>query len=486
MGGAAKKNLRVFREICGDKHLGHVRIVTTNWNLVDEKQGNSRQDALAKGAFGPLIKEGAELRRHDNSLQSAQSIMSQLIHQEPVTMMIQEEVNAGRTLGDTSAGALIVEEIKELKKKHDKEVETLKKELEDASMANDEELILELAEERRKLEEMMVRTGEDQKTLKKTRVLRETPPISDVGKRVQPAGMGATKVASDVPRFPPIPQHRYRSQGNETTGLHDTRMQPAEMKATVVPSAFPSVPPPQHRYRPQRQGNEIAGFYDMRVQSTEMRANVVNSAAPSVPPPQHRYGPQRQGNKTTGLRNTSVQPAEIRESVVVSAFPSVFSPPQHNYLSQRQGNETTGLHDARVQPAEMGANVIASAFPSVHPQQQLYRPQRQENKTTYRESQLPQALHDRWMQSAEMRANAVPRVPPPPCHRYRLQRQGNNTSDRELHPSQLYDMVEATKDYSNAGGERHGGFGAMTGGFVGLCLSPFKFIAAKRAMVRRQ
>jgi hypothetical protein len=208
MGGAAKKNLRLFREICGDKRLDHVRIVTTNWNVVDEKQGNSRQDALARGAFGPLIKEGAQLYPHDKGFESAQFIMSQLIPQEPVTMMIQEELNSGQTLGDTSAGALIVEEMKELKKKHEKEVEGLKKELADASMANDEELRLELAEERRKLEEMMARAEEDRKTLKKTRVPLETLPKPDAGKQVQPDGS-----------VPPLPQHRYRpqKQGNETT-----------------------------------------------------------------------------------------------------------------------------------------------------------------------------------------------------------------------------------------------------------------------------
>jgi hypothetical protein len=210
MGGAAKKNLRLFREICGDKRLDHVRIVTTNWNVVDEKQGNSRQDALARGAFGPLIKEGAQLYPHNKGFESAQLIMSQLIHQEPVTMMIQEELNSGQTLGDTSAGALIVEEMKELKKKHEKEVEGLKKELADASMANDEELRLELAEERRKLEEMMARAEEDRKTLKKTRVPLETLP-----NQMQDSDAG--KPDGSVPPLP-LPQHRYRpqKQGNET------------------------------------------------------------------------------------------------------------------------------------------------------------------------------------------------------------------------------------------------------------------------------
>jgi hypothetical protein len=46
--------------------------------------------------------------------------------------------------------------------------------MEEASMANDEELRAELAEERRKLEEMMARAEEDRKTLGKTRTHRET------------------------------------------------------------------------------------------------------------------------------------------------------------------------------------------------------------------------------------------------------------------------------------------------------------------------
>ena len=175
MGGTAKKNLKVFREICGDKILGHVRIVTTNWNLVDEKLGNARQDALAtNGAFGPLINEGARLCRHDKGLKSAQLIMSQLIHQTPVMMKIQEELNEGRTLGATSAGAMIIGEMNQLKEKLDKELEGLRKEMDEALVGNDEELRLELLEERRKLEGVMARAEEDRKTLEKMRKPRET------------------------------------------------------------------------------------------------------------------------------------------------------------------------------------------------------------------------------------------------------------------------------------------------------------------------
>src|ERR1700678_632958 len=112
MGGQAKKNIRVFRELCGDNNLGNVRIVTTYWNRVDEQEGKDRETALANGAFKPLIDAGAKLLRHDRELESAQSIMSELIHTTPMTMKIQEELNAGRALGDMSAGAVIIEEMK--------------------------------------------------------------------------------------------------------------------------------------------------------------------------------------------------------------------------------------------------------------------------------------------------------------------------------------------------------------------------------------
>ncbi|KIM43892.1 hypothetical protein M413DRAFT_25411 [Hebeloma cylindrosporum] len=230
MGGAAKKNLRVFKEVCGDMNLGHVRIVTTYWNLVDEKQGNSRQIALAQGAFKSLIDGGADLCRHDKGLESARSIISQLIHQEPVTMKIQEELNEGRALGDTSAGAVIIEEMKELKRKHDKEVEGLKRELEEAAMANDEQLRAELAEEHRKLEERMARAEKDGKTLGKTRFK---------------SGAGAPNAREQI--------------ANDLYHMRSGKQ--AEMKANVYAAPISSAPlPPQRNYLPHEQSNDTADY----------------------------------------------------------------------------------------------------------------------------------------------------------------------------------------------------------------------------------
>ncbi|KAK2466544.1 hypothetical protein APHAL10511_001406 [Amanita phalloides] len=178
--GMAKKNLRVFRELCGDDNLGHVRFVTTYWNVVSEKEGKDREAALANGVFRPFIDAGARLIRHDGGFESAKKIISDLARQTPVTMKIQKELNAGMVLGDTSAGAVIVEETKELQKRHAEEMEELKKELEEAANENDDDLKAELDEERRKLAERIAQVAEDRKRLAMLRLPSETRPLPQV------------------------------------------------------------------------------------------------------------------------------------------------------------------------------------------------------------------------------------------------------------------------------------------------------------------
>ncbi|KAK2466555.1 hypothetical protein APHAL10511_001417 [Amanita phalloides] len=179
--GTAKKNLRIFRELCGDDKLDHVRFVTTYWNVVSEKEGKDRESALANGVFKPFIDAGAKLIRHDGRFEFAKKIVSDLARKTPVKVKIQEELNAGMALGDTSAGAVIVEDMKELQKKHEDEMEELKKEFEEAENENDEYLRVELDEERRKLEEKIAQVEEDRKRLATMRLNLDERSQQDVG-----------------------------------------------------------------------------------------------------------------------------------------------------------------------------------------------------------------------------------------------------------------------------------------------------------------
>jgi len=170
LGGVSRKNLRMFRKLCGDDKLGNVRIVTTNWSRVGEKEGTDRERDLATSntAFGPLIEAGAILCRHYNTVETARSIISQLVMKDPVLMQIQEELNKGMKLGATSAGAVITEGLVRLQEKHKMEMELLKKEMEEAAKANDEALRAELAEERLVLAQKMAYADEDRKRLERT------------------------------------------------------------------------------------------------------------------------------------------------------------------------------------------------------------------------------------------------------------------------------------------------------------------------------
>ncbi|KAN0097943.1 hypothetical protein V8E55_002389, partial [Tylopilus felleus] len=168
VGGVSRKNLRMFHSLCGDANLKNVRIVTTNWSRVDKEEGDHREEALRIGAFKSLLDAKAGMCRHLNTMESARAIMSELIPLKSVTMQIQKELEAGMTLGNTSAGTVLTAEMQEMQKKHNKELAGLKREMEDAAKANDLALRAELAEERRTLEHKMARAEEDRERLART------------------------------------------------------------------------------------------------------------------------------------------------------------------------------------------------------------------------------------------------------------------------------------------------------------------------------
>jgi len=165
VGGVARKNLKMFHSLCGDAGLGNVRIVTTNWNRVGEQEGIAREAALRTNAFKALIDGGAGLRRHTNTVESAQQIVSELIGLNPVTMQIQEELRMGMTLAQTSAGTVLMASMQEMQKKHEKELAGLRREMEEATKASDLALRAELAEEQQALELKMARAENDRKRL---------------------------------------------------------------------------------------------------------------------------------------------------------------------------------------------------------------------------------------------------------------------------------------------------------------------------------
>ncbi|KAF8426805.1 hypothetical protein L210DRAFT_975286 [Boletus edulis BED1] len=86
------------------------------------------------------------------SLSSPHSRSTEVIGLTPVTMQTE------MTLGDTSAGSVLVADMREMQKEHEKKLVGLKREMEEATRANDFALRAGLAEEHQALQLKMACT----------------------------------------------------------------------------------------------------------------------------------------------------------------------------------------------------------------------------------------------------------------------------------------------------------------------------------------
>lgn len=147
MEGSTRKNIKMFRSLCGDENFGNVILCTTGWSLVDAETGEKRMEELAQteGFWADMKQKGAQVRCHrglDLSA-SAITIAKELVQKETFSLQIQKEL-VDRSLRDTSAGRLILEEMEKMKVEHQQEIRDIRKELEAAKNSNNEEEVADL------------------------------------------------------------------------------------------------------------------------------------------------------------------------------------------------------------------------------------------------------------------------------------------------------------------------------------------------------
>ncbi|KAL4077612.1 P-loop containing nucleoside triphosphate hydrolase protein [Scleroderma citrinum] len=132
VGGTALRNLRMFRKLCGKDSMKNVVIVTTMWDMVDKKEGERREQELksSNDLFKPLLDDGAIMIGYDRTHECANRVVNRLLEKGPTTpQIVQEIVNKGVVLVDTAAGTELQSEIRELLKKHNDEMKSLKTEV---------------------------------------------------------------------------------------------------------------------------------------------------------------------------------------------------------------------------------------------------------------------------------------------------------------------------------------------------------------------
>jgi len=134
VGGAALRNLRMFRKLCGDDFMKNVILGTTFWDMVSEEQGATREEELlqTEGFFKDMSDQGCDVVRISDDRESNLDLLSRFAAKQPTVMRIQQELFEGKTLAETAAASAVSQELAELQRQKleeisDVEVQTRKK-----------------------------------------------------------------------------------------------------------------------------------------------------------------------------------------------------------------------------------------------------------------------------------------------------------------------------------------------------------------------
>lgn len=145
----------MLRQLCGDETLRNVLIVTNMWNQVPQAKGVAREEELKSDEelFKPVMDKGAAMLRHDNTLESARTIVRHLARKAPRTLRIQKElVDQKKSINDTAAGVELQGELHSLMERHRLEIRNLRDEMTRAIADRDLTTRNELDQARRELE----------------------------------------------------------------------------------------------------------------------------------------------------------------------------------------------------------------------------------------------------------------------------------------------------------------------------------------------
>lgn len=159
--GSTLRNLKVFRQLCGDEPLKQVLLTTTGWGVA-EKAGelgkataNETQLQNDPLFWQPMVKRGSQVVRFKDTRESAIEIITKLIGMQPIVLQIQQElVDQQKLLVDTKAGKTVSEEIKRMEEQYKNQLESIQREMKEALDDRDQELQEALEEHKASIEKL--------------------------------------------------------------------------------------------------------------------------------------------------------------------------------------------------------------------------------------------------------------------------------------------------------------------------------------------
>lgn len=167
-GGAAGRNLRMFRKLCGEDNMASVVLATTFWKTPITASEEQREEQLKTQFWAPLISKGSRVVRQDRDRQSGIEIIESIVNRRHrVVLSIQHElVDQGKTVADTLAGTEVLAEMAALKQKHEKEINLIRTEIKEAIAERDEFWLSELEKAKKVEEEAIARDEKAAASLK--------------------------------------------------------------------------------------------------------------------------------------------------------------------------------------------------------------------------------------------------------------------------------------------------------------------------------
>lgn len=141
MTGSSQRYLGMLREICGDRALGNVILVTTMWNKIrDEDEGETlrREQELIGRFWRPMLNHGSSVSQFTGSTDSAFALVWELAGRNSVVLDIQTQlVDQELEVSQTTAGQQLSQKLREDETRYNEILLGLDRKLADCSTSGD-------------------------------------------------------------------------------------------------------------------------------------------------------------------------------------------------------------------------------------------------------------------------------------------------------------------------------------------------------------
>ncbi|KAG2336074.1 P-loop containing nucleoside triphosphate hydrolase protein [Suillus weaverae] len=163
MFGTSRRNLNMFRKLCGENAEKNVILVTTKWGEVTAEVGARREHQLKSSFWQEMVAHGSRVARFGGTCMSAWDVIKPILANNAVVeaIRIQEElVDLGRMIPETDAGNTLRVALKEMADTHKRAVEGLTGKVgDDEQQRRLKETEIELRELLRQIQELKLPLG---------------------------------------------------------------------------------------------------------------------------------------------------------------------------------------------------------------------------------------------------------------------------------------------------------------------------------------